>query len=144
MGCGLCEVWCKVEHSQHKHVIKSFKREKPVARVLVESRGAECFAVQCRHCDEPACVFGCITGAMTKDPVTGVVSLDQDKCIGCWTCVLMCPYGAVVMSDGTRPMAVKCDLCPGREVPACVENCPNRALVVIVDEPAQELVEDAA
>ncbi|MBI2843532.1 MAG: 4Fe-4S dicluster domain-containing protein [Armatimonadetes bacterium] len=144
MACRLCEVGCKVEHSEHKHVIKSFKREKPVARLLVEESGPLSFATQCRHCDEPACMFGCITGAITKDPETGIVNLNAEKCIGCWTCILMCPYGSITRTNGARPTAAKCDMCPGREVPACVEACPNRALVLMEDEEPAVALEDAA
>jgi carbon-monoxide dehydrogenase iron sulfur subunit len=41
---------------------------------------------------------------------------------------MICPFGAIRM-DEERGKAVKCDLCPERETPACVEACPNRALV---------------
>jgi carbon-monoxide dehydrogenase iron sulfur subunit len=145
IGCRLCETWCKVEHSERKDIIKTFKKEakKPVARVLVEEDGPVSFALQCRHCDEPYCVYGCITGALTKNAETGAVELDQSKCVGCWTCVLMCPFGGIGMDekDG-RKVSSKCDLCPGRETPACVEHCPNDALY-IVETRLVEVVEDA-
>ena len=42
----------------------------------------------------------CITGALSiKD---GVVRIDRNKCVGCFTCVLVCPYGAVVPSEEGR------------------------------------------
>jgi len=41
---------------------------------------------------------------------------------------MVCPYGAIKM-DLERKVAVKCDLCAGLDVPACVANCPNEALV---------------
>ncbi len=144
MACRLCEVGCKIEHSERKHPVKSFKLEKPVARILVEEQGSFSFATGCRHCDEPACVFGCITGAMTKDPRTGMVSLNSDKCVGCWTCILMCPYGSITQTADPRAVAAKCDMCPGRETPACVEACPNRALMVVDDEETVAALEDAA
>lgn len=135
VDCHLCKVYCLVEHSKSKDVLKAFKREKERARprVNVEEKGNISFGVQCRHCEEPVCVYSCITGAMQKDPVTGVVKVDSEKCIGCWTCVLVCPYGATIPDYGHEHV-VKCDLCPGRKIPACVENCPNEALLYI-EEP---------
>jgi len=65
---------------------------------------------------------------MRKDEETGLVTHDGEKCMGCWTCMMVCPYGAVKM-DVSGKVIVKCDLCSGLDVPACVANCPNGALV---------------
>jgi len=131
IGCRLCEIWCLVEHSRSKRIIKAFKEEVPRAlpRVLVEEIRPLSFALQCRHCDEAYCVEACLTGAMYRDEETVVVLCDQDKCIGCWTCIMVCPFGAIMRDEREKKVASKCDLCPGREVPACVEYCPNDALV---------------
>ncbi len=130
MGCGLCKVYCQVEHSQSKNILKAFKEEspRPLPRTRLEKKAEMSLSLQCRHCDEPWCVYSCLTGAMQKDPVTGTVTVDSEKCVGCWTCVIACPNGAIVRD--TRKFAVKCDLCPDQEVPACVANCPNEALVL--------------
>jgi len=60
----------------------------------------------------------------------GVIRVDTSRCRGCWTCVLVCPFGAVAKGPG---FAVKCDLCPFRGIPACVEHCPNQAISLEVD-----------
>jgi len=129
IGCRLCEVYCAVEHSQSKDLVKAFKKEmpRPTARITVEEEGPLSFGFQCRHCDQPDCVYSCIAGALEKQP-DGRVLVDASKCIGCWTCVLACRFGAITR-DLEKGLSVKCDLCPDREVPACVENCPNEALV---------------
>ncbi|MCL5265863.1 MAG: 4Fe-4S dicluster domain-containing protein [Chloroflexi bacterium] len=129
IGCRLCEVHCKVEHSRSKDVVKAFKREQSVARVRVQENGPLSFALQCRHCPEPYCVYSCLTGAMHRDPGSGVVKHDPDRCVGCWTCVLVCPFGVLVRDVANHRIGPKCDLCPDRAVPACVANCPNEALV---------------
>ena len=98
-------------------------------RLHVEERGPMSFALGCRHCDEPLCVYSCLTGALTKDAITGIVWVDAEKCIGCWTCVISCPYGAI-SPDIARKKASKCDLCFHLDLPACVANCPNGALVL--------------
>lgn len=50
--------------------------------------------MSCNHCDDPACTKVCPTAAMHKDPETGLVSVDADKCIGCGYCHMACPYNA--------------------------------------------------
>jgi anaerobic carbon-monoxide dehydrogenase iron sulfur subunit len=132
MACGLCKVYCVAAHSRTGNVIKAWKAESPraVPRIRVEKKGEICFSLQCRHCDQPWCVYSCLTGAMSKDPETGVVILDADKCIGCWTCILACPHGAITR-DVERKISAKCDLCQGKEIPACVANCPNEALSLV-------------
>jgi carbon-monoxide dehydrogenase iron sulfur subunit len=69
---------------------------------------------------------------MYKEPDSGAVAVDPYKCSGCWTCIMVCPYGAITR-DIDKGIVAKCDLCPGRDVPACVANCPNEALVWIED-----------
>lgn len=130
MGCHLCEVHCQVEHSQSKDLIKTFNREspQPLARLWIEERKPVAFSVRCCHCSEPPCVYACLTGALHKDAGTGIVTVDEEKCTGCWTCILVCPFGAI-RQDRQRGKIVKCDLCPGKELPACVANCPNEALI---------------
>ena len=134
IGCGLCRVYCQAEHSRSKDIIKAFKREipRPLPRIRVERKGETCFAVQCQHCVEPWCIYSCLTGAMHRDPLTGTVIADPEKCIGCWTCIIACPYGALTR-DTSGKIIAKCDLCPGEAVPVCVVNCPNEALVFSTD-----------
>ncbi len=130
MACHLCEVYCRQAHSPSSDLASAYSRGTlpSVPAVRVDERRPMSFAVQCRHCDEPACVYSCLSGALSKDPVTGIVSVDTEKCIGCWTCVLVCPVGAP-RQDLVHGKMVKCDLCQDKEIPACVANCPNEALI---------------
>ncbi len=129
IGCRLCEVYCRTAHSKSKDVIKAYKKESPqaVARLRVESKAPVSFSLQCRQCDEPACLFACLTGALQRNE-DGLVVVDTEKCVGCWTCVLVCPFGAIRRDTQARKIA-KCDLCIGNDMPACVSNCPNEALI---------------
>jgi len=131
MGCGLCEVYCIVQHSKSKDIIKAYNKEtpRPISRVRLEVSKPISFAIQCRHCEDAPCVTACLSGAMTEDEDTGLIKHNKDKCIGCWTCVMTCPYGALKM-DISGKVVAKCDLCQELESPACVTNCPNRALTV--------------
>ena len=72
-------------------------------------------------------MHACISGAISRNE-EGVVITDADKCIGCWTCVMVCPYGVIGRHLETHK-AYRCDRCPDREMPACVEACPTGALV---------------
>ncbi|MHB1127046.1 MAG: 4Fe-4S dicluster domain-containing protein [Bacillota bacterium] len=133
VGCRLCEVYCVVAHSRYPNdVVNAFKKDKnrPLPKVTVEENKPVSFALQCRHCDEAYCTKACITGAMSKDPLTGVVTNNDDRCVGCWTCILACPFGAIARDERGRKVASKCDLCSGTgDIPACVKQCPNEALV---------------
>jgi len=131
IGCGLCEVYCTVQHSKSKDIIKAYTREdpRPLGRVRLEVNKPVSFAVQCRHCEDAPCVIACLSGAMQKDESTGLVVHDPEKCMGCWTCIMVCPYSAIKM-DASDKVVSKCDFCSGLDVPACVANCPNGALVL--------------
>jgi anaerobic carbon-monoxide dehydrogenase iron sulfur subunit len=130
MGCRLCEVFCKLEHSKSHDLIKALKEiPAPIPRLNVEVSKPVSFSLRCQHCSEPICVYSCLTGALHKED-DGTVTVDENKCTGCWTCILVCPYGAI-KQDKERHKMVKCDMCGGKELPACVANCPNDALVVV-------------
>jgi len=132
-GCKLCEVYCATAHSEYpNNIVKAFLKQenKPVSRVLVEVNQPLSFALQCRHCEEANCTKACISGAMSKDPETGIVTNDETRCVGCWTCILVCPFGAVKRDESGHKVASKCDLCSNNDTnPVCVQNCPNNALI---------------
>lgn len=136
MGCRLCEVHCIVQHSQSKEIIKAYKGEypKPLPRVLVEEQGYHSFALQCRHCDDAPCLEACMTGAMHRDIESGAVICDEDKCVGCWMCIMVCPFGVIKRNTEGGRVASKCDLCGGEQEPVCVKYCPNEA-ILIKEEP---------
>lgn len=142
IGCRLCEIHCQVQHSPSKKIIKAFREENPkvMPRLLVEEEGPLSFAMQCRHCDDAPCVEACITGAMHRDEETGAVLCDEDRCVGCWMCVMVCPFGAIQRNLLGSKAASKCDLCIGEDVPVCVAHCPNEALVFVEEPKSEEVV----
>ncbi len=127
LGCRLCEYNCAFANTDLEYMFE-LKGEKIYPRVTVESGDKINYAVSCRHCDDPLCMKSCIAGAISKD-VYGVVTIDRDKCVGCHTCILVCPYGAL-SCDGAGT-ATKCELCTRNKAgrPACVDGCPNKAIV---------------
>jgi len=94
------------------------------------------FPRSCLHCETPACVTVCPTGASYKRAEDGIVLVDEDKCIGCKLCSWACPYGAREYS-AIEGVMKKCTLCVDRiynehldeieRQPACVQACPTRA-----------------
>lgn len=127
LGCHLCEYNCAFANSKEKDMVKALKDKDIHPRIRVEDNGKITYAVSCRHCTDPLCVKSCISGALSiKD---GVVSIDHNKCIGCLTCILVCPYGALSQDD--CGVVQKCELCLKNPCgyPACVEGCPNRAII---------------
>ena len=94
----------------------------------MEEKSPIAFSVRCQQCEDSPCVFSCLTGALSKDEETGAVTVDTDKCVGCWTCLLVCPWGAI-NRDIENKKTVRCDLCQDEEIPVCVANCPNEAIV---------------
>lgn len=129
LGCHLCEYECAFANSGLDDIVKALKGKPVYPRVTVEDCGEVHFAVNCRHCSDAVCVRSCISGALSKGD-DGVVRIDREKCVGCLTCVLVCPYGAVMPApDGHA--AMKCQLCTdnGFGEPNCVKHCPNNAIV---------------
>ena len=106
LGCHLCEYNCAFANSG-KNDIAKLKGIKINPRIQVEEHEDVCFAVNCRHCEEPLCVKSCISGGLSVHD--GVIEIDQNKCVGCYTCIMACPYGAVVPSD--EGVIQKCELC---------------------------------
>lgn len=108
-------------------MVKALKDKDIFPRIHIEDDGKIHFAVSCRHCTDPMCVRSCIAGAISI--VDGVVKIDRSKCVGCLTCVLVCPYGAV--AAGPDGAAQKCELCLENScgAPACAKGCPNNAIV---------------
>jgi carbon-monoxide dehydrogenase iron sulfur subunit len=133
LACRSCEIACAVAHSDSKDLFLAIHEEpKALPRMKVEKGSRlRTFPLQCRHCEEPYCIDACISGAISKDPETGLVISDEEKCVGCWMCVMVCPFGVIRpggKADKQGKIALKCDLCQDEDEPACVKACPTKAI----------------
>ena len=138
-GCKSCQVACK--QTYHLGMANTYRRVIHYAGGSWTKNANGTYkpndvfgyfiSMACNHCFNPACVTNCPTGAMQKDPDTGIVWTDHKVCIGCATCVAACPYGAPSI-DKEAGYSVKCDFCYGElglnRQPVCVATCPMRAL----------------
>ena len=127
LGCHLCEYNCAFANSGIADMVKALKNKKIFPRIMVDGNDSILFAVSCRHCEDPLCVKSCISGALHIDD--GRICIDRNKCVGCLSCIMICPYGALSVSEnGTAQI---CELCLENTCgePACVKGCPNRAIV---------------
>lgn len=154
IGCHCCAVECKMENNLPNDVWWN--------RVLTDGGDAmdspsgtypslkmSHLTVNCQHCENPACAKVCPVGATYKDPETGIVRQDYDKCIGCRMCMAACPYTGVRSFNWEEPayatevsigdsdvpvhqkhVVEKCTLCWHRiargEEPACTQVCTAR------------------
>ncbi|MFQ5711821.1 MAG: 4Fe-4S dicluster domain-containing protein [Candidatus Geothermarchaeales archaeon] len=118
-GCRICELICSFHHEREFNI--TYSR----IRILKNDRMGIDFPILCFQCEKAPCIDVCPVGAISSDRETGAISIDEDRCIVCRGCLIVCPYGALSLHTKRRTM-IACDLCGGE--PLCVEWCPNDAL----------------
>ena len=154
IGCNTCAVACKVSNNLPKdvwwNVVHTEGRD--FADTSKGTYGGEMqlswLPVNCMHCENAVCEEVCPTGATVKRD-DGIVTVDEETCIGCKSCMEACPYdvrrlienepeyylelpiGDPAAKSHKGGTVEKCDFCAGRidrgEKPACLELCPGRA-----------------
>ncbi|MFA4842552.1 MAG: 4Fe-4S dicluster domain-containing protein [Candidatus Omnitrophota bacterium] len=131
-ACKTCEIACCVGHSLSKDILKAIFEE-PLSLPRIKVKGKLPYLMSCRHCDEPLCVDACIANCLAKDKKTGLVLHDKDKCVGCWMCVMVCPYAAI-RPDLKTKIPLRCDMCKDLDMPQCVKSCPVEAIIWAEEE----------
>ncbi len=127
VGCAACVIACKNENAvpaggYRAWVVQEAQGRFPTLHLELRSE-------RCNQCEDAPCVAACPTGASFKAD-GGIVAVDRDACTGCKACIAACPYGARYVHPAGY--VDKCTFCLHRvrrgQQPACVENCPARAL----------------
>lgn len=128
VGCRACQVACKDRNNLDVGILLRHTRTYETGtfpKVRMYN-----YSASCNHCEHPACIAACPTGAMAK-AADGTVLHDAGRCVGCRACVAACPYGAVQYA-AAESRVYKCDACASLrakgENPVCVDACPSRAL----------------
>ncbi len=135
VGCQTCETACAEAHNlpvPTGEIIagvlrKTSETQRCAINLFTTGKGDFYVRYQCMHCNEPACVAGCLTQAMFKTH-EGPVIWRKDKCMGCRYCMISCPFDVPKFEyHSTNPKIQKCDMCYERvlkgEKPVCVEAC---------------------
>jgi anaerobic dimethyl sulfoxide reductase subunit B (iron-sulfur subunit) len=133
-GCFTCTVACKEWHNipagtaSWRPVLEIEKGEFPEPFVAFLS-------MSCYHCARPACMAACPADAISKRTEDGIVTVNQEKCLGkdsCGLCLEACPYKAPQFVEEDNAKMQMCNFCIDRlaegKKPICVDSCPTRAL----------------
>ena len=144
VGCHSCEMSCAMAHSSASTIFEAAALHGLVSRTHVVAVDDACVPMQCRHCEDAPCTKVCPTGAIRQSEGRGSVFIDEQSCIGCKLCTMVCPFGVVTVvnqpvAEGRTNggVATKCDLCVewreqhGKEQTACQEACQTKAIRLV-------------
>lgn len=153
-GCNTCSVACKQENNLPQgvwwtRVVTVGGNGDGIPAGQYPDLRLDYLPLACQHCAQGPCVDVCPANATSRREDDGVVTQDPALCIGCRSCMTVCPFTSVrVFADeqprftlpfptGDNPLAhrahtvEKCTFCAHRlargENPVCVDVCPARA-----------------
>ncbi|MBE6472615.1 MAG: 4Fe-4S dicluster domain-containing protein [Coriobacteriaceae bacterium] len=147
IGCRTCMAACIEKHD--------VAGDAAVARLNLAETIKVSAPIVCHHCVDAPCVNACPQGALFYDGDR--VAVNMDRCIGCRSCVMACPYGAcdvvsrlesvvlgdLVLADKAVAKVIKCDLCADvAGGPRCVKACPTNGLRVVDQDDLKNMALD--
>ncbi len=110
-GCLDCEEACAQLHGK--------------SGIMIREVEGSYYPIICQQCEGAPCKLICPTEANKED---GII---QEKCIGCGLCMMVCPFGAIVIHERK---AHKCDQCPDLDTPVCIKACSKRGIAKVDTE----------
>ena len=110
-GCLDCEDACAQIHG--------------TSRIIIREIDESFYPIICQHCEDAPCKIICPTDAIGEE------GIDEAKCIGCGLCMMVCPFGSIVIHERK---AQKCDQCLDQDTPACIKACSKRAIALVDTE----------
>ena len=129
IGCHACTVACKEEHNIAVGVNRTWV--KYIEKGHYPDTRRHFAVLRCNHCDDAPCIEICPTIALFRRS-DGIVDFDNERCIGCKSCMQACPYDALYI-DPDRNTAAKCNFDASRVEmgykPACEVVCPTQAIL---------------
>ena len=98
VGCGACVLACRIENGRVETA--AWRRVLPLNLRRHPAGPTYFLSVACHHCEEPACLKGCPSGAYEKRP-DGIVVHHEDLCLGCRYCEMTCPFATPTYDQAT-------------------------------------------
>ena len=126
-GCLDCELACSFAH------VGQFRPARSRIKVFEFEHGRRSIPYTCSQCADEWCRRSCPTGAILRNPTTGIVEVSESKCVGCKACTIACPYGTIAFNPDSGKVD-KCDLCGDGEA-QCAAICPTDAIIAIKADP---------
>jgi len=127
-GCRTCEAACSLRNAGECNPTRSRIR---VIRYERAGQFHNYVPMVCQQCSDPLCMEACPTNAISRDAGTGALVVEDENCVGCRVCTIVCPIGGVSI-DPVTDVAYKCDLCGGD--PECVKHCDLEAITYVPKE----------
>ncbi len=126
LGSGVCDGCGKCVEACLSSTPGKGKDVKKVSGIKLLKSDTTHVPVICRNCEDPPCVTACMSGCRQRNGKGRVVT-DYGRCVGCWMCIMNCPFGAIQREEG-RHVALKCEGCPDKEIPPCAVACERGIL----------------